>query len=147
MMTVIFAFSAQDHKQTHATSDIVVKPVESAIQSASKKTFDTEDAEKKYFKDIHTKVNLFIRKSAHFINFSLLGIFMFLLFSSLGRDDLDATMATLFLCTLYAASDELHQRLVSARNGNFRDVCIDVFGTVCMVFFIYIIKRIRRKKV
>ena len=41
-----------------------------------------------------------------------------------------------FISLLYAASDEFHQTFVANRDGNFRDVLIDLAGILIAIIFI-----------
>ena len=42
---------------------------------------------------------------------------------------------------LYAATDELHQLLVTDRSGELRDVCIDAAGVLAGVLLVWLINR------
>ena len=145
MMIVIFLFSAQKNDDSQVLSHSISDPVESFIESKSTKTFETEDEKTEHFKKLKDQLNTAVRKNAHVFLYSLLGLFMFLFVHSLCGDDYRAAVYTLFFCMLYAASDELHQRFVEARNGHFQDVCIDLFGTAVMLMLIYVVKAVKRR--
>ena len=66
--------------------------------------------------------DLVLRKLAHTIEYAVLGL---LLLRALGRE-LPAFLAGV----AYAASDELHQRLVPGRHGALYDVAIDALGVL-----------------
>lgn len=77
----------------------------------------------------------FVRKMAHFTEYSILGILAWRLvrkdpiFSGCppGRQFCYA----LIFCALYASSDEFHQRYVPGRQPAVTDVMIDTSGAAC----------------
>ena len=146
MMIIIFAFSAQKNEDSQVLSHSISDPVESLIENNSQKTFETEDAKAEHYKKLKDRINTAVRKNAHISLYSFLGLFMFLFFVSTGENEYRASIYTLFFCMLYAASDELHQRFVEARNGRFEDICIDLFGTAAMLMLIYAVNAIKRKR-
>lgn len=93
-------------------------------------------------------LNYGLRKAGHLTEyFVLMGLsvraFQF------GRPELKwySPVASLALCAVYAASDELHQRFVSGRSGNVGDVIIDVTGAaLCLVLILgwFAVKRVER---
>lgn len=74
--------------------------------------------------------NFIIRKSAHFLEYAVLGM----LFSNvllIYFENKKLIVLCVFLCALYAVSDEIHQFFVEGRQCALRDVIIDTFGSVC----------------
>ena len=55
----------------------------------------------------------------------------------------------LFVCLIYAVSDEFHQIFVDGRSGEIRDVCLDfggaVIGVLLGAFIVFIYRRRRQK--
>lgn len=137
-MAGIFMFSSQNFDNTMKTSDTIVKPIENRIKSKTDKTFETEKAEKDYWKKVELKLDKLVRKTAHGIIFGVLGLFVMLFLKSIGLKTEDAIMLTMIFCGLYAGSDELHQKLIKGRDCRFEDVCIDMFGSWVAVLGIYI---------
>lgn len=146
MMAVIFLFSAENFDNTMKTSDVIVKPIETRMKATSDKTFKSEKAEADYWKKIEDKLDKAVRKSAHGINFAVLGIFSVLFFCSIGFRWEDAIMAAIALCFVYACSDELHQKLIKGRDCRIEDICIDTFGAWIGVTLVYLYNKIRRFK-
>lgn len=68
------------------------------------------------------------RKVAHVTEFAMLGTFLYLFLH--GVRVRWAALLSWLGGTLYAASDELHQTVVSGRGGMWQDVCIDSGGVV-----------------
>ena len=79
-----------------------------------------------------------IRKAAHFFIYFVLGI---LVYNSLGRLKGINFWLVLLFCSLYAASDEIHQTFVSGRAGMVGDVILDSCGAL-LGMIIY--KKIRK---
>lgn len=74
----------------------------------------------------------FIRKNAHFFAYLVLG----LLIANAMRGYKGKRIAlAVFVCVLYAVSDELHQLFVPGRAGQVMDVLIDSAGSVVGVLF------------
>ena len=98
-------------------------------------------------------IDFFIRKSAHFIEYFILGVLSFMSFRDLrflfkGKRVAQAVPAVLF-CAVYAVSDEIHQLFVKGRYGCLRDVLIDTFGSIVAVLIcllvVWAVKKCRRK--
>ena len=91
----------------------------------------------------------FVRKSAHFCGYALLGILIINAFSHhICNPTIVFAISQLFGMT-YAASDELHQHFVPGRSGEVKDVALDscgvLFGILCFLMLILIIRRIKNK--
>lgn len=86
--------------------------------------------------------NIFLRKSAHFIEFGILGLLatisagIFKVFKD--RYIIRAGAAALFCC-LYAVTDEFHQLFIPGRVCSAIDVIIDFSGAVVFIGIITII--------
>lgn len=145
-MAAIFGFSSQKNDDSQTLSHAISDRVESVIEKNSTQTFETEEARTEYFKKLKDTLNTAVRKNAHAFLFAAFGLFAFLLFVQEGRCDYAAAIYTLLFGMLYASSDELHQRFVEARNGQFQDVCIDVFGVAAVLILIFFIRTARQKR-
>lgn len=86
----------------------------------------------------------YVRKGAHFSVYMLLGILTMscaITFKWCTEYKFDSSI---MFCFLYAALDELHQRFVPERSGQFTDVCLDTIGSligVLIVLSIYVISK------
>jgi VanZ family protein len=124
-MVLIYRFSAQvadeSNKLSTGVTEIVIETVE---KIAPEFDFDTE------------ALNGIIRKNAHFLMYFLLGIFVF---SAIGSNVplRQRFVAALLICSLYAATDEVHQMFVPGRGPAVMDVFIDSSGT-CMGILVYL---------
>ena len=140
-MGVIFAFSSQDGAASSKTSGRVVETVITVI----KPDFNTlAKSEQKSFRDM---VTFFVRKGAHFTEYTILGVLLFLFYWQWRPDILLAKkskrnktadlpqlrwrrvwLVAWATGTLYAASDEFHQMFTGGRSPKIGDVCIDSSG-------------------
>ncbi len=77
-----------------------------------------------------------IRKTAHFLSYTALGIFTCLFSLSFLSKKRTHFLRSLALCVLYAASDEWHQSFVPGRGPSVSDVLLDSTGAVCGIFFV-----------
>ena len=82
----------------------------------------------------------FIRKSAHFIAYLILGT---LSLNALDQDkNAKQTLfaKALLICVLYAMSDEFHQLYVPGRSGELRDVLLDSTGSLFGIMIYFLVK-------
>ena len=90
--------------------------------------------------------NHIARKNAHFFAYFLLGIMVLFALSRgqgtrrseaerpnvfISHLDWKKLLLALFICVLYAISDELHQLFVPGRGAQVSDVLLDSAGTLC----------------
>lgn len=146
VMIAIFLFSGQNYNSTMKTSDIIVKPIENTIKLNDTTEFEDEKVEKDYWRNIKSKINKAVRKSAHMIIFGILAIFAYLMFKSFGLNDADAIIMTFVFCAVYAGIDEFHQKFVEGRTAQFIDVCIDEFGVFIAMVLIRLKVKIMEKR-
>ena len=66
----------------------------------------------------------FVRKSAHFTEYALLGYFTARAFKLSQKSPL----FSILVCAIYAATDEFHQSFVSGRSAEVKDVALDTIG-------------------
>ncbi len=92
----------------------------------------------------------YVRKGAHFSVYMLLGILTMscaITFKWCTEYKFDSSI---MFCFLYAALDELHQRFVPERSGQFTDVCLDTVSSligVLIVLSIYIISKKKKTEI
>ncbi len=141
-MAVIFSFSAESGKASTETSDGVVDQVMEEMFGTSDKGIIPDS--------VRTKITFFVRKTAHFTAFMLLGI---LTVSALRVDVkrfLPCGIVSFGICVLYAVSDEVHQLFVPGREGRLLDVGIDTAGALCGILLFCAVfaavKRVRGRR-
>ena len=73
--------------------------------------------------------DFFIKKSAHFIEYLILALLVYRAIRlTSGLLPSRTFFLTLFVCMLYAVSDEWHQSFIPGRGPHVRDILIDTFG-------------------
>ena len=87
---------------------------------------------------------MFVRKSAHFTLYFLLGLFIISFLREFIPIDKRSILITIGIVFLYACSDEVHQLFVSGRSCEVLDVIIDTCGGVVSTAIYSLLYRIRR---
>ena len=95
--------------------------------------------------NIHQQISLLIRKLAHFIEYFILAILVFLLLRDSTVKTKDIVVYVLFFVLCIAVSDEFIQSFVG-RGSNVRDVVIDFSGGIIGIGWIQFIQYRRQKK-
>ena len=100
--------------------------------------------------DIAKSIEHPIRKTAHAMEYAVLGLFLTLGLYANKKYALKRyyvcrnLLCPWLLATFYACTDEFHQLFVLGRSGQITDVCIDsggaLFGVVCGMFLMIAIK-------
>ena len=137
---MIFVMSSQPAVQSSKTSGrFVLKFIDIFYRD-----FDSLSTAKQT--SIIDNVSFLIRKTAHFLEYFILGLLSFLVTVTYKNTRLfsNAFVAMSF-CAIYAVSDEIHQYFVPGRACRFLDVCIDCAGSICAIvltaFIISVCKR------
>ena len=154
-MGLIFWFSSKpaavSQKQSHAVGEMVCSVLVSGYQKWSSA---------KQLKEA-VLIDHFIRKTAHFTEYTILGILtanvrqiMYRLRSGKAEQDCSAFKKSLWRasslpilwCSLYASSDEFHQLFVPGRSGRWQDVLLDSAGALTGILLTGVLIRRRKKK-
>lgn len=157
-MGVIFAFSSQDGAASSETSGRVVKVVITVIKPDFNSLAKSEQI------SFRGMVTFFVRKGAHFTEYMILGVLLFLFyqwrpksFQIQKKGDKQSQLCSwrIWLVawvtgTLYAVSDEFHQMFTGGRSPQVRDVCIDSSGVavgclIALAFMVPIVRKFARK--
>ena len=137
VMLLIFCFSAQNAEESNEASESVVR----CLLGIFYRVFDRLDPRKQL--EIQKTVSHYVRKAAHFTEFALLGFSLFLHFRALSsrfQIPFPAPFSQL-IGSAYAISDELHQKAVSGRSGQFSDVLLDSFGVLFGILILWLLFR------
>lgn len=76
------------------------------------------------------KVNLFIRKNAHAFEYFILALLVSNLLFLFGLKGRNALSCIMFICLMYAVTDEFHQEFILGRGSSVTDVLIDFSGAL-----------------
>lgn len=128
-MVVIFMFSNSPKDESTELSDSFID--NTIVQVV--KMFDKKAKTKKIIETFSGPV----RKLAHFTEYLILGVLMFLTFKSYGIEEYSFVVIA---CILYAATDEMHQYFVPGRACKILDVIIDSLGSATGIFLISLFK-------
>lgn len=153
-MAVIFWFSSNNGDRSSLQSGRVSYMVASMVD----KTFglDMSDMERMSFS---SGISFMVRKTAHFTEYFVLGLLLYMAVginfgSTLDMLDADLRLGKIlrlryFLPVVivfgYAGTDELHQYFVPDRCCSFRDVLIDTAGGLSAVLVIGIVRYIHKR--
>lgn len=133
----IFGFSSQDSEKSAETSSVVVDKVVETISNVNKK------AKKE---DLKKSVTFWVRKSAHFSIYALLGVWLMLFVNTFNISTRNKIIICVLFGLIYAISDEFHQSFVSGRSMELRDVIIDTCGCFVGSGILGTLTKIRNKK-
>lgn len=86
--------------------------------------------------------DLYLRKSAHIIEYLILSL---LIFPNFRTNNIRSCNIAVLISMLYAVSDEYHQSFVPGRSMEITDMAWDWIG--CMIAYIILLKRNFRAKV
>ena len=136
-MISIFMFSNDPAYKSDKKSNFVIVSIAEFLAGHS---LDKEAREEKIDEYV-----VLVRKSAHFIIYFLLGLFVISLIKEYKVIDIKYLIYAFIFCLLYACSDEVHQLFVVGRSGNIIDVIIDSIGSIFGILCYYGYYLIRRK--
>lgn len=133
MAALIFLMSAQTGDVSTASSDSIVLPLLRLIRRVRSLSAGEADA-------LYWTLQLIVRKAAHVGEYALLALLIRMLAASYGCRH--AGILGWALAVAYAATDELHQSLVSARSAQFTDVLVDACGALLGVSAAWAVARL-----
>ena len=140
---MIFLFSSQNAADSNRSSGYIVEVVLNIVSPEHDALSETHQKEQL------EKINHFVRKTAHFLEYAMLGFFLLLHISVklLGSNHKLPFILALSagVGSLYAVTDELHQLLISGRSGQITDVAIDSLGVAAGIILLLLIIRLSGK--
>ncbi|WP_419195450.1 VanZ family protein [Clostridium tyrobutyricum] len=83
------------------------------------------------------KLNMFIRKNAHAFEYFVLAILVAIAMFAFHLKGRRAIVYIMFICLLYAVTDEFHQAFVPGRTSLVSDVIIDFSGSIIGIIVFY----------
>ena len=96
--------------------------------------------------DTFLLIHAFIRKTAHFVEYAVLGLFAARAFSNSSVNILRKywTLFSVAIVVLIAVIDEINQSLGTSRTGSVWDALLDISGGISAILVFYLIRgRIR----
>lgn len=134
----IFSNSLKDGEQSKAASGKVVEVVEKAADVIGIEIKETGDGL------TLEGVSLFVRKSAHILEFAVLGFLSFLTVSFFVNGT--KSLLSLLYPLVAAVTDELLQLTSPGRSCQLTDVLIDMAGATVATLIAYIVVRIHKSR-
>jgi VanZ family protein len=134
-MAVIFSLSSQAAEQ----SDQLSMEIAEIITQVAEKAVPANDIEVVSF-------NRFVRKNAHFIAYLVLGLLVINAMRCSGFCGYKSVFLALFLCVIYAISDEIHQLYVPGRGCQVKDIIIDSTGVAAGIFLYMMYDKVLRER-
>lgn len=138
-MMLIFIFSAQPAAQSNELSSGLTKVLVDVLGKVL-----PLNAETCTINDFAVQMNHIVRKSAHFSIYLVLGILVSGAMIKSGNKK-RTVVISLLICSVYAASDELHQLFVPGRGCQLKDVLIDSAGAFTGISINNLFLSIKRK--
>lgn len=140
-MMLIFAFSADDATESSAKSgDLSYKIAQIFVE-------DFEEMSEQEQKAVLKEISFPLRKTAHFCVFAALAVITFFNLYFFEKLTIGKKYCISFIFTsLYAVSDEIHQRFVPGRSCEVRDWFIDSCGAAVGLLFCFLVLCIYKRK-
>ncbi|MDE6583787.1 MAG: VanZ family protein [Anaeroplasmataceae bacterium] len=91
-------------------------------------------------------VGLVIRKLAHYGEYVLLALFLYVSISIFTKNQRIRYCLVFVFGVVYAYFDEIHQYFVAGRAFMIQDICIDLAGIGSAILLIYGIRKLKQKK-
>ena len=144
MMVLIFCFSMETAEKSDQTSGALTKTVISVAYPEYKQYTPIRQ------KSLYDQVQHIVRKSAHFTEYTLLGLLMRLCLESWFGRRKGLVPISWGSGTLYAVTDEIHQLLIDGRSGQWTDVLLDSSGVLTGVLIstvvLWLLRRHRERR-
>ncbi len=137
LMIFIFSMSAQPAVESSETSGNTIRAILKIIYPAFNNMNEAEQ------QNIVDQNQHFIRKTAHFSVYTLLGILVSL---AMAQHIQRFSLISYGIGTLYAVSDEIHQLFVSGRSCQPSDILLDSAGVALGCLMVFILYKLITKK-
>lgn len=132
IMIIIFSFSAKPAVESSESSMVIANSILNAYENISEQLLETDIR-----MDRLLMIEHIVRKGAHITEYAVLAVSIaFALWVNKIKGNW-LVWISVTIAALYAATDELHQRFVPGRSGQFRDVLIDTVGA-CLGALIFL---------
>ena len=126
-MIIIFMFSNANSVKSQNTSDKVANTVIDTVSEVTKKEISSKTR-----KDLIKDTRFYVRKTAHFTLYFVLGILTYITLTSYGVSK-NIIILSISFCLLYSISDEIHQIYSDGRTFKVLDIFIDTLGSTISI--------------
>lgn len=138
---LIFSFSSDEGEESSSKSHLVSQTCVEIVNQVTGRKWT--QAVKNQLADYYEHP---IRKLAHFSEYCLMGILLFVIWSQWIPRNRVFCCLILAWVFLSAGADEIHQLFVNGRDGNMIDVLIDTLGGAFGLFVSFRIARLFRRR-
>ena len=131
MIIIFFMSSMSSLDSNYKSKKIIAKVVDST------QTINVEKKNSNQQNQLVNDLNKPLRNLAHAFFYLILGILIINYQFLNDKCQSSKVFIAVFLCFLYACTDEFHQLFVVGRTGQFSDVMIDTFGATvgCLIYY------------
>lgn len=141
-LLIIFYFSSRNGSDSTEQSNQVAYSIINFIESITNHVFSENE-----ISNFLTNWIFIIRKSAHFIEYFILGILTINVYRYYKELQIKKIYIPVLFCFIYSISDEIHQLFVVGREARVLDVFIDTSGSLIGILLFYLIyKKIRNQE-
>ncbi len=148
-MSVIFIFSNMDTNESNDKSKGTISQViEDTVQTTNGMGITNKNPSDEKIESVVEKLNIPFRKFMHASVFMILAILSINALKTSGLTIKKSVIISIFICFIYACTDEFHQTFIEGRTGQFSDVLIDTLGALigsCIYIIFY--KLLKRKNI
>lgn len=134
MAMLIFGFSKQDGEESTGLSYKAADIILTVCDKAGIVDYNDNNRD-----SMIESVQFPIRKAAHMTEYAVLSVLIMLALIVDGLKGTRLPVISAIIATVFAATDEFHQRFVPGRYGCLRDVLIDAAGSIIGLMIAYVI--------
>lgn len=136
-MLLIFGFSSQSGTESGSLSALFSEPITNLLMRFA------DDPSKDAKVALYSRVDVGVRKTAHFVEYAILGVLLTVLFRI---NRMRKIWLPWLAGTIYAVTDEWHQSFSPGRSCDPKDVLVDACGVLIGVLIgFYLIQTWRKK--
>jgi VanZ family protein len=139
-MGFIFYMSSKTGTESNEKSFAVVNAVKQEYKAIQNSEKNASNKSSLPVTQKEKKINLFLRKNAHALEYLILALLVCNAFFSNKHKGKGIIIYILFICLFYAVTDEFHQLFVAGRTARISDVLIDFSGSLVgmgIYYFVY----------
>ena len=143
-MFVIFMFSNMNGNESDSKSKGTInKVVETVVDTSNKLGITDKQPTEEKKEEVVEFLNVPLRKCMHVTVYLILALLVVNALKASNVKLKRAYLLAFIICFIYACTDELHQKFISDRSGEFKDVLIDSFGSSIGIIIYYLISKIK----
>lgn len=145
-MIIIFVFSNMNADESNIQSKSTIsKAIDATVDTTNQLGITSNEIsnESKYW--LIELLNLPLRKCAHVSIYFILALLVMNALKTSYNNLKFSAIIVVFICFIYACTDEYHQLFISGRTGQFTDVLIDTFGAIVGIIIYNIMNNLIKK--